>query len=407
MGVGGGWSYAPLMPDVHHGRMVDVKPRCSDARWAVPMLLGMIVNPIAGMGGRVGLKGTDGWEVLREALARGAEPWAPRRALATLSVLERTPGFRDRVRWATWSGGMGEDLFRTLSFDYSVLGRAEGDWTTAEDTRRAAGRMVEAGVELLVFAGGDGTAADIAECVDMQVPVLGIPAGVKMFSGVFASTPEAAARLIQRYVWGEIGVAEAEVMDVDEEGYRAGRLSISLKGYVKTPYEPGLILSGKEATTMDEEAMKEAVASRVVEEMRRGATYILGPGSTVAKVAELLGLEKTLLGVDVVRDGRLIVKDAGERELLEALEGLGGEAYIIISPIGGQGSLLGRGNQPISPEVIRRVGLDRILVIATPNKMARLRSLTVDTGDPELDRMLRGYRRVIVGYHEERVVRVQ
>ncbi|MEM2965264.1 MAG: NAD(+)/NADH kinase, partial [Candidatus Bathyarchaeia archaeon] len=240
----------------------------------------------------------------------------------------------------------------------------------------------------------------------MRVPILGIPAGVKMFSGVFASTPEAAARLITRFVEGEAGVVEAEVMDVDEEAYRAGRLSISLKGYAKTPYEPGLILSGKEATALDEEASKEAVASRVVEEMKRGATYILGPGSTVAKVAELLGLEKTLLGVDVVRDGKIIVKDAGERELLRVLKGSRGEAYIILSPIGGQGSLLGRGNQPISPEVLRRVGLDRILIIATPLKMARLKSLTVDTGDPELDSQLRGYRRVIVGYHEEKVVKV-
>lgn len=370
------------------------------------MLLGLIVNPIAGMGGRVGLKGTDGVEVLREALARGAEPWAPKRASATLSLLERRPGFRDRVRWATWSGSMGEELFRPLSFDYRVLGSSSVGHTTPEDTRRAARRMIEVGVELLVFAGGDGTAVDIIDVVDMRVPILGIPAGVKMFSGVFASNPEAAARLIQRFVEGEAGVVEAEIMDVDEEAYRAGRISISLKGYAKTPYEPGLILGGKEVTTLDEEASKEAVASRVVKEMRGGVTYILGPGSTVAKVAELLGLEKTLLGVDVVRDGRLMVKDAGERELLKALENSVGEAYIILSPIGGQGSLLGRGNQPISPEVLRRVGLDRIFIIATPLKMARLRYLTVDTGDPKLDSLLRGYRRVIVGYHEEKVVRV-
>lgn len=378
----------------------------SKAGLGASMLLGLIVNPVAGMGGRVGLKGTDGVEVLREALARGAEPWAPKRASVTLSLLEGAPGFRDRVRWATWSGSMGEELFRPLSFDYRVLGSSSGSFTTPEDTRRAAMRMMEVGVELLVFAGGDGTAVDIIDVVDMRLPILGIPAGVKMFSGVFASNPEAAARLIQRFVDGEAGVVEAEVMDVDEEAYRAGRLSISLKGYAKTPYEQGLILSGKEATTLDEEASKEAVASRVVEGMRGGVTYILGPGSTVAKVAELLGLKKTLLGVDVVRDGEMMVKDPGERELLRALEDLGGEAYIILSPIGGQGSLLGRGNQPISPEVLRRVGLDRILIIATPQKMTRLRCLTVDSGDPELDSLLRGYRRVIVGYHEEKVVRV-
>lgn len=365
------------------------------------MRIGLIMNPIAGMGGRVGLKGTDGEETLREALARGAKPWSPQRALEALRGL--TPA-RSRIEWVTWSGEMGEDLLRAVGFIFEVVGSTEGERTTAEDTKQAARRMEELGVDLILFVGGDGTASDIIDAVDMRVPILGVPAGVKMFSGVFASTPGAASQMVLRLLESEAQIVEREVMDVDEEGYRAGRLSASLKGYARTPYAAALVLNGKTASfAADEELMKGAAAARVVEEMRPGAAYILGPGSTVAKVAELLGVEKTLLGIDVVRDGRLVVQDADEGALLRAAEG---ETWIVLSPLGGQGSLLGRGNQPISPAVLRRVGLNMIIVIATPLKVQGLRALTVDTGDAELDARLRGYRRVIVGYHEEKVMRV-
>jgi predicted polyphosphate/ATP-dependent NAD kinase len=366
------------------------------------MLIGLVINPIAGMGGRVGLKGTDGEETLKEALARGAKPWSPQRAREALMHLGDVGR---RIRWLTWSGEMGELLLREMSFPYEVVGQTKGRRTTAEDTKEAVRRMVGRGVELVLFAGGDGTACDIVEAIDMERPILGIPAGVKMFSAVFASTPRAAAELLIKYLEGGAQIVEREVMDVDEEAYRAGRLSATLKGYARTPFTPLLLLGGKETVlAMDEELMKEAVAARVVEMMRRGAAYILGPGSTVAKVAELLGVEKTLLGIDVVRDGKLIVKDASEEDLLRVVEE--GETWIILSPLGGQGSLLGRGNQPISPIVLRRVGVDHIIVIATPNKLRGLKTLTVDTGNPELDEELRGYRRVITGYHEERVMRV-
>jgi len=365
------------------------------------MQIGLIVNPIAGMGGRVGLKGTDGEETLREAVSRGALPWAPERALEALSGLTHVS---DRIEWMTWSGEMGENPLRSMGFTFKVVGETEGERTTAEDTKEAARMMEELGVDLILFAGGDGTASDIVEAVDMRVPILGIPAGVKMFSAVFASTPRVASQLVLSLLDGEARITEREVMDIDEDAYRAGRLSASLKGYAMTPYAASLVLNGKSASAaVDEELMKEAVAARVVEGMRPGVKYILGPGSTVAKVAELLGVKKTMLGIDIVKDRRLVVRDADEKELLRAVDR---ETWIVLSPLGGQGSLLGRGNQPISPPVLRKVGLERIVVIATPLKLQGLEALTVDTGDPELDARIRGYRRVIVGYHEERVMKV-
>jgi len=363
--------------------------------------IGLIVNPIAGMGGRVGLKGTDGEKVLEEALERGAEPWSPVRAREVLEGLGDAAG---RVEWLTWGGEMGADLLGSLGFDHLVVGGPRADRTTAKDTKEAVLELERRGVDLILFAGGDGTASDILEEIDMRVPILGIPSGVKMFSAVFASTPRAASRLVLRLLDGGVEFVEREVMDIDEDAYRSGRLSASLKGYARTPYAAELVLNGKDIFTgADEELMKEAVAARVVEEMRPGSTYVLGPGSTVAKVAEILGVEKTILGIDIYRDGELIARDADEGRLLEVVDN---DTWIVLSPLGGQGSILGRGNQPISPMVLRRVGLDRIIVIATPVKLQGLRVLTVDTGDPELDEQLRGFRRVVVGYHEEKLMRV-
>jgi predicted polyphosphate/ATP-dependent NAD kinase len=238
----------------------------------------------------------------------------------------------------------------------------------------------------------------------MQVPILGIPAGVKMFSAVFASTPRAASQLVLSLIVGAARFTEREVMDIDEKAYRAGRLSASLRGYAKTPYETSLIQDGKTVSaTLNEDLMKEAVAARIIEEMQPGVSYILGPGSTVAKITELLNIEKTMLGIDVIKDNELVVQDADEKALLRVSQD---ETRIVLSPLGGQGSLLGRGNQQISPDLLRRVGLESLIVIATPLKVQRLTALTVDTGDPELDKNLRGYRRVVVGYHEDRVMKV-
>ena len=267
--------------------------------------------------------------------------------------------------------------------------------------------MVQHGLDLLIFCGGDGTARDVLDAVDQEVPVLGVPTGVKMHSAVFAVNPRAAARVAMGFLSGELPVREAEVMDVDEEAFRAGRLSARLYGYMLVPYEPELVQGTKVASpaTADEEENKLAIARQVVEEMEPGVIYVVGPGTTTKPILELLGLEKTLLGVDVICDGRLLAKDANEAQILRLVRGR--KAKIIVTPIGGQGFIFGRGNQQISPEVIRAVGLDNIIVVATKSKLRGLRALRVDTGDPELDEALRGYMRVVADYGEEVVMRVE
>jgi len=358
--------------------------------------LGVIVNPIAGMGGRVGLKGTNGHDILDKARRLGAVPVAPERAV---EALERIAPIKDSIELITYPYEMGEDETRQCSFDPKVVGSITRGNTTSDDTRKAAGEMMNLAVNLILFAGGDGTARDICEAVGDKVTVLGIPAGVKIHSAVFAINPRRAGDLALMYLQeGTIATREAEVMDIDEQAYRADRLSSKLFGYLMVPYEETILQATKAGTVADEELEVEAIASDIVESMEEEIIYVLGPGTTTRAIAQKLGLQKTLLGVDVIFRGKMLAPDVNEKQLLELIQGK--RAKVIVSVIGGQGFILGRGSQQISPDVIRRVGRENVLVLATSNKLASLRGrpLLVDTGDREVDRMMSGYIRVITGY---------
>lgn len=364
--------------------------------------LGLVVNPVAGMGGRVGLKGTDGKEILRKALALGAEPVAPERAA---HMLKKLGPAKSRFALITYPREMGEDEARKTGFEPEVIGSITPGKTSAEDTKRAAREMADAGVDLIVVVGGDGTMRDVYDEIKNDVPVLGVPAGVKIHSGAFSTSPEAAAETVMKFLWEELPLKEAEVMDVDEEAYRAGRLSAKLYGFVLTPYEPTLI-QGTKVASLEAEAEVEqqrAIAKYVVEVMEPKTVYFLGPGTTSRAVAEALGEEKTLLGVDVVQNGKIIARDVNEKEILKWLNGGG---VVIVSPIGGQGFILGRGNQQFSPAVLKRVGKENIWVLATPQKLSLTPTLRVDTGDQNLDKEFKGYIRVTTGYRETRVVKI-
>ncbi|NQT09139.1 ATP-NAD kinase family protein [Candidatus Bathyarchaeota archaeon] len=367
--------------------------------------LGLIVNPVAGMGGRVGLKGSDGEDIIKRAVELGAVKLSPGRAVKALRRIAR---IRELVEVITYPGEMGEGEAREAGFQPTVIGSIAHGSTTREDTVEAARTMAEMGVDLIMFAGGDGTARDLVEAVDGDVPVLGIPAGVKIHSGVFAINPADAGELAALYLeGGPVKLRELGVMDIDEEAFRDDRLSARLYGYLKVPYLEAMVQNTKSGSATTNEFSLEGIAADIVEEMKDDVIYVLGPGTTVRPIAEKLGLSKTLLGVDVVLDGKLIAVDANEEKLLELVEGK--EARIIVTVIGGQGFVFGRGNQQISPQVIRSVGVENIIVIATPGKLAALqgRPLLVDTGDPEVDEMLSGYAKVVTEYGRRVVYRVK
>jgi len=359
------------------------------------MKIGFLINPIAGMGGSVGLKGTDG--LVDEALRRGAQPIAGERAKKCMEALI----IRESALMLTCSGEMGEDALVKNAQSYEVVYSCEGR-STSEDTKNACRRFLEREIELLVFCGGDGTARDVYSVVRREVPLIGIPAGVKMHSAVFAISPKSAAKILELFADGKAEVRDAEIMDTDEEAYRRNELKMTVFGYARTPYEPVLVQQGKSLfQSVSEERAKEEIARFACEFMRDGSLYILGAGTTIHKIAELLdlGAEKTLLGVDAVKDGKLVGKDLNEQELLHLLEKeQGRKARILVSPIGAQGFIFGRGNQQLSAKVIEKVGVENVIVLATPHKLSETPVLLVDTGNEELDERLSGYMSVISGY---------
>ena len=368
------------------------------------MKLGLIVNPIAGMGGSVGLKGTDGRKVIRQARTLGAVPRAPARATATLEELVRVGA---EFELLTCAGAMGEASALACHLTPTVVYRPASIETTAQDTRRAAREMRKLAVDLILFAGGDGTARDVHEAVGGDVPALGIPAGVKIHSAVFAVSPRAAGDLLAGFLRGRIGtMREAEVMDVDEAAYRRGQLATRLFGYLRVPYDPQLVQGAKVRSRSDDTAAEE-LARSVVARMDRETLYVVGPGTTTRRIMTLMGLESTLLGVDVILDGQVLALDVAERDLLRLVRDHP-RARIIVTPIGGQGFLFGRGNQQISGRVVRAVGIQNVIVVATPGKLASLggRPFLVDTDDEELNRTLAGFIAVTTGDRQEAIYAV-
>ena len=362
--------------------------------------LGFIVNPIAGMGGAVGLKGTDGKEILEKAVGLGAKPVAPARAEMFLSTLNAI--WKDFVL-ISGAGLMGETEAQNSGFGCKVFGEKR-EQTSKQDTMETAKQIVDEGVDLLVFCGGDGTARDVLNAVDKKVPVLGVPTGVKMHSAVFAVDPKAAARITARFLSGQLPLWEAEVMDIDEEAFRQGRVSARLHGYVLTPYEPRLIQVAKIASPMTQSDLRNqaALAVYIIEKMEEDVVYVISAGTTTRTIGDLLDEKKTLLGVDIFKNKKIVARDVNEKQILEAIKGE--TVKVVVTPIGGQGFIFGRGNQQISPEVIQQVGKDNIIVIATENKMKNLKALKVDTGDPDLDASFRGKITVITDYQVEKAV---
>lgn len=373
--------------------------------------VGLIINPLAGIGGRVGLKGSDGAEIVEKAFSLGAVQEAPGKAAR---ALERMKGLTEKVQILTYPGPMGEAAAKEAGFETTVLGALRGGLTTYADTENAAGDLLAAGVELILFAGGDGTARNVYNAIGDRVPVIGIPAGVKIHSGVYADTPAHAGDAATLFLSGSarVQVKEAEVMDIDEEAFREDRLSARLYGYMAIPNVRNLMQNAKAGSVSSERDTMLSIASDIVGHMQKDTCYIIGPGTTTRAVMDTLGLPNTLLGVDAVCNGALLASDlneAGLLALLDRMDAQGIPSKIVVTVIGGQGYVFGRGNQQISHRVIRRVGRENIIIGATESKMIALngKPLLVDTGDPEVNRMLSGYSRIITSLNRKMAYRVE
>lgn len=359
--------------------------------------LGLIINPLAGLGGTVALKGSDA--VAEQALALGAEPKAAARTRLALELLQP---LTNRIEFLTFPGLMGADLLADMGFTHRVLGESHPGSTTAADTQAAVQQLQAAGCALILFAGGDGTARDVCAAVREGQPVLGIPAGVKIHSGVYAVSPRAAGELARQLLEGGlVRLSAGEVRDLDESALREGRVAARWYGELTVPESGQYMQHVKQAGMESEELVLSDLADWLHDSWEEGVRYVFGPGSTLHGLAKNLGLQTTLLGVDVIENGKVIGLDLTEVQLFKLVEGH--PSYLLVTAIGGQGHILGRGNQQISPRVLRSIGLERLRVVATKRKLGTLegRPLLVDSGDPLLDDSFPDAVRVWAGYKEE------
>ena len=362
--------------------------------------LGLVVNPMAGIGGPAGLKGSDDRALVDEALEQGAEKRAAARVVRCLErLMELSP---NAVHLVTADGVMGQEYAEAASIPAQVV-YGPGESTSAEDTRNAVTALIGAGIDLLLFVGGDGTARDVCAVIEDRVPVLGIPSGVKMHSGVYAISPEAAAEVVNAAVHGNlVDLRLQEVRDIDETAFREGVVKSRYFGEMKVPEFGHFVQGTKNGGREVEELVLDDIAADLRERMEPDTLYLIGAGTTPKALMDELGLHNSLLGVDVVLDEQLVAKDQSAAELEALVVGHSGPVVVILSITGGQGSLIGRGNQQLSPAVLRRVGRDNVWVLATKTKIRELegRPLLMDSNDVQLDREWSGYIEVTTGYHD-------
>jgi predicted polyphosphate/ATP-dependent NAD kinase len=366
--------------------------------------LGFIINPIAGIGGSVALKGSDGEDIAEKALALGATAKANQRASLALSIL--LP-YRDQITIYCANDLMGEKTAKALGFTTEVVFQTKDtEHTTAEDTENTVQALLAKNIDILLFAGGDGTARNVCKIVGDKCPVLGIPAGCKIHSGVYAVTPKAAGRVVEMMITNQlVTLTEADVMDIDESLFRDGIVKAKRYGEMQIPAELRFVQAVKSGGKELDALVLQDIAAHVINEMD-DELFVIGSGSTTAFLMEELALENTLLGVDLVEQQNLLASDVTELQLWQAISRAKEKTKtikLVITLIGGQGHIFGRGNQQLSPRVIRAIGKENILIIATKAKLSALssRPLIADTGDSDLDIALSGYLPVITGYNDQ------
>ena len=372
--------------------------------------VGFIINPIAGMGGRVGLKGTDG--VVKKAIKLGAKPIAHLKAEEFINDFFSKYSKNGNIEWFTCSGIMGEEVLKKKGIrNYKIIYHLINEYTTIKDTKSASKMFLDEKVDLILFCGGDGTARDIFEIIGNKIPLLGIPSGVKMHSGVFGINTDACAKMLHEFVKGRLTIGDVEIMDLDEAQYRRGIWNIRLFGIVKGIIEPTYVQVGKSTfENISDDTIKDELADHIADEMEdnNDYLYLFGSGGTIDYIAKKIGLKNTLLGIDAVFKKKVIKNDLNEADIIKILKKYP-KSKVILSPIGAQGFILGRGNLQLSPNIIKKIKLDNIIVISTPAKLVSTPIIRVDTGDKNLDKefKLKEFMMVVIGYRLSRVVRIQ
>lgn len=379
--------------------------------------IGVLVNPDAGLGGRLGFKGSDGRA--DEARSSGAKDRAGPRMMETITHIFNLIQSKKCLEFDLYvcGGKMGSDWIKEIPFpNLKVIGDWQGK-TSAKDTTLAVELLLEEDVDLIMYAGGDGTTRDIIETLEslesLELPLIGVPSGVKMYSGCFAEDTLAAAEVLAAWINGDLGFSTTEVLDMDEESYRLGEWKIDMFGQAITPASPLWIQGSKhQVQAVGEDEVLESLSEHILEIYveNENCLIIWGAGGSLNKIANLCNLDTTLLGIDISKGDKLIGTDLSEKELISILDNYSeNEIVLLLSPMGGQGFLIGRGNLQLSPDVLRKIGIDNIMGVATPAKLLSISRIRIDTGDTSLDKEIRGkkYVKIIQGYRTIKIVKIE
>ena len=367
--------------------------------------IGLLINPIAGMGGKVGLKGTDGTDILSVAISRGAVPESARKAV---KALERLESLKADIHFFVASGEMGEDVVADLGFQHKVMHKITGE-SSAKDSRELLEKFLGDEVDLILFAGGDGTARDVADTLlfENEIPVIGIPTGVKIHSPVYAVTPEDAGELAFDYLRGEpFAILEKEVIDIEETAFRRDEIITQVYGYLPVPYDESHMQNLKAPSLQSDADAQISGALQVIDDMEPDVFYIIGSGSTTHRIFEELGLSGTMLGIDIVKNKELVAKDVYEQQILDLIGDQ--PAKLVVTPMGGQSYIFGRGNQQLSDKVLAKLEKEDLIILSTPTKLQNLKRqpLLVYTGNSEIDQKISGYYKVVTGYGQYSMYKV-
>lgn len=376
------------------------------------MRLGLLVNPDAGLGGRLGLKGSDGQA--EYARSQGAEDRAGPRVTDCLAYFSKLHRDCSNIEWVTSKGRMGTDWMSDDLGAVEMIHESIGN-TSATDSSGLIANLLDSGIDLLLYGGGDGTTRDIVAALESHgrsdLPIIGVPCGVKMHSGCFASSPKAAAEVLSAWLNGDLLIASTEVLDLDEELYREGKWVVRLYAEAMTPASPRWMQGTKQRVEASgEEEIVEGLADHIKELlMTEDRLIIWGSGGTLRTIGKIVGLKPTLLGIDASVGEKQVGVDLNEEQLLELLDTHNGPITLLLSPMGGQGFLIGRGNLQLSPAVLRHVGVNDVLGICTPAKLLTVRRLRIETGDTTLDAEFaeKKYLKVLQGYRTTRVLPVE
>ena len=373
--------------------------------------IGLLVNPDAGLGGRLGLKGSDGQA--EYARSKGANDRSGPRVKDALVHFANFHRDLSEITWFTSDGRMGTDWVpKNIEIGNLITIHQSSNITTVSDTSELVTKLIESNIDLLVYAGGDGTTRDIISALESlgksETPVIGIPCGVKMHSGCFASSPKAGAEVLSAWLNGDLLISSTEVLDLDEERYRNGEWIVRLYAEAKTPASPRWMQGAKmrvEATGEDEiiEGLADHIRELLITDNR---LIIWGSGGTLRTISNMIGFQGTVLGIDASIGFQQIGTDLNEKQLLNLLSTHSGEVTLLLSPMGGQGFLIGRGNLQLSPDVLREIDITNVLGVVTPAKLLSVRRLRIETGDIDLDQKFaeKKYLKVLQGYRTTRVL---